>query len=443
MGRSIVAIVGRPNVGKSTLFNRIVGKRRAVIEDFPGVTRDRLYGEAAWRDKPFFVVDTGGFLQESDAADAEGGLFSEEVRKQIFFAVEEADAVILVMDGESGLLPGDTELIGKLRRFEKKVFFAVNKIDGPKKERDRLGEFYSLGVDLFPLSALNGYGFEEMMDGLALLLPAAEQEKTEYPRIAIVGRPNVGKSTLVNALLSRERMIVSPVPGTTRDAVDSVCTYYGRNYVLIDTAGVRSKGKMARTAERYSFMRTVRNIEESDVTLIVLDAAEGVVELDQKIAGFVSAAKKGAIILVNKWDLVDKEALSADAAKERIYETLWFMRHVPVMTISALSKKRVTKIFPLVDEIIAEGAKRISTHDLNAFLKKALSVQSPPLYQGRPVKIYYMTQVKTSHPRFVLFTNRKEGIREQYIKFIEKQLRECFAFTGVPVEIFVRQRTKT
>lgn len=438
MGRSIVSIVGRPNVGKSTLFNRIVRKRRAVIEDFPGVTRDRLYGEAVWGDKPFMVVDTGGFQQGHGESD----LFSEEVRKQIFLAVEESEAVILLMDGESGLLPGDSDLISELRRFDKKIFFAVNKIDGPRKERDRLGDFYRLGVDIFPLSALNGYGFEELMDSLALLLPAVEQEKVDYPRIAIVGRPNVGKSTLVNALLSRERMIVSPVPGTTRDAVDSVCTYYGKNYILVDTAGVRKKGKMARTAERYSFIRTLRNIEESDITLIVLDAAEGVVELDQKIAGFVSAAKKGAMILVNKWDLVDKESLTADDVQERVYENLWFMRHVPVMTISALSRKRVTKIFPLVDEIIAEGKKRISTHDLNTFLKKAMSVQAPPLYQGRPVKIYYMTQVRTDHPRFVLFTNRKEGIREQYIKFLEKQIREAFTFKGVPVEIFVRQRTK-
>jgi GTP-binding protein len=274
MRKSIVAIVGRPNVGKSTLFNRIVRKRRAIIEDFPGITRDRLYGEATWEDKTFLVVDTGGFQHEDNDE------FAGEVKKQVILAVEEADIILMLMDGESGVIASDTELIDELRKYGKRVFYAVNKVDGPNKEKNYLGDFYSLGVDLFPVSALNGYGYEELMEHILPLLPEAEEEKSEYPRIAIVGRPNVGKSTLVNALLSKERMIVSSVPGTTRDAVDSECSYYKKKYILVDTAGIRRKGKMAKTIERYSFMRTLRNIEESDIALIVLDASAGVVELD-------------------------------------------------------------------------------------------------------------------------------------------------------------------
>ncbi len=434
MKKAIIAIVGRPNVGKSTLFNRIVRKRRAVIEDFPGITRDRIYGDAQWEGKSFLVVDTGGFQRESDAQ------FVGEVTKQVFAAVEEADIILLLMDGESGMLPLDTELINKLRRYGKRVFYAVNKIDGPKKERECLGDFYSLGVDLLPLSALNGYGYEDLMDKIAAFLPEGEEEISAYPKIAIVGRPNVGKSTLVNALLSKERMIVSPIPGTTRDAVDSVCSYYRKNYTLIDTAGIRRKGKMARTVERYSFLKTLRNIEDCNVALLVLDASDGIVELDQKIAGVIIEAKKGAVILYNKWDTVEKDTGSVKEAKKQIYEKLWFMRHVPILTISALNKKRMTKLFPLIDKVMAEGSKRISTHSLNTFLRKVLSMQEPPMYRGRRVKIYYITQVKTDPPGFIIFTNRKAGIKEQYIRFLERQLREQFVFEGVPIEIFVRQR---
>jgi GTP-binding protein len=259
MGKQIIAIVGRANVGKSTLFNRMIRKQSAVIEDFPGITRDRIYGDAEWEDRHFLVVDTGGFLHEPD----------EEIYKKVTL---------------------DVELIDNLRKYGKKIFYAVNKIDGPKKEKNLLNDFFSLGVDLFPLSAKNGYGYEELMDGMVSLVPSVTDEESEYPKIAIVGRPNVGKSTLVNSLLSKDRMIVSNVPGTTRDAVDSICSYYKKKYVLVDTAGIRRKGKMAKTVERYSFLRTLRNIEDCDVALIVLDAQEGVVELDQKIAGFVNEA---------------------------------------------------------------------------------------------------------------------------------------------------------
>jgi GTP-binding protein len=395
---------------------------------------DRLYGEARWEDKIFDVVDTGGFLHDPEEE------FVREIIKQVFMAVEEADIIIMMMDGESGVLALDIDLIDRLRKYDKRVLYGVNKIDGPKKEKTLLTDFYSLGVDLFPFSALNGYGYEELMDAITENLPEIEEEKTEYPRVAIVGRPNVGKSTLVNSLLSKERMIVSSTPGTTRDAVDSVCSYYKRNYILVDTAGIRRKGKMAKTVERYSFLRTIKNLENCDVALIILDAIDGVVELDQKIAGFVTSAKKGAIIILNKWDAVTKETATADEVKRLVHDKLWFMKHVPVLTISALSKKRTSKIFPIIDRVIEECSKRISTHELNLFLRNAVSQKEPPLYRGNRVKIYYISQVKTNPPGFIIFTNKKEGIKPQYIKYLEHKLRDRFVFEGAPVDFYVRQR---
>lgn len=435
MGKPIVAIVGRPNVGKSTLFNRIAGRKVAVIEDFPGITRDRLYEEVEWNGRAFIIVDTGGFQPEPDED------IAKEVKKQAFMAIEEADIILLLLDAESGLMPADIELINILRKYGKKAFYVVNKIDSPKEEKNLLHDFYTLGVDLYPISALNGYRYEELMERVSAMLPSIKVLKeVAYPRIAIVGRPNVGKSTLVNSLLGKQRMIVSPVPGTTRDAVDSICSYYKRKYVIVDTAGIRRRGKMAGTVERYSFMRTLKNIEGSDVTLIMIDSMEGIVEMDQKIAGLVYKAGKGSIILLNKWDLVKKESLSMKRVEEDVYRKLWFMKYAPILTISAINKKRITKIFPLVDEIITEAKKRIGTHELNIFLKNTLSVREPPLFQGKKVKIYYITQVKTSPPSFTIFTNRKDGIKMSYIKFLENRLRESFSFKGVPLRFYVRQR---
>jgi GTP-binding protein len=433
MRKAIVAIVGRPNVGKSTLFNRMVRKRRAVIDDYPGITRDRLYGDAEWEGKRFAVIDTGGFLHDPEED------FAREVRKQILVAVEEADVILFLMDLESGMLPLDEELAETLRKYGKRILYIVNKVDGAKKEQ-KLYDFYSLGVDLFPLSALNANGYEELMDHLCALFPGVDEEKSEHPRIAIVGRPNVGKSTLVNTLLSKERMIVSSIAGTTRDAVDSVCSYYRKKYVLVDTAGIRRRGKMAGTVEKYSFMRTVRNIEECDVALIVLDATKGVVELDQKIAGLVNSVRKGSIILLNKWDLIDKEKVSMEKTEKDIYRKLWFMRYAPVLTISALNRQRVTKVFKMIDRVIAESSKRISTHELNEFLRAAVARKEPPLYQKGRVKIYYITQVKTNPPGFTIFTNKKAGIKEQYVRYLEGKLRERFGFQGTPVDFYVRQK---
>ncbi|MCK5286802.1 MAG: ribosome biogenesis GTPase Der [Thermodesulfovibrionia bacterium] len=454
--KPIVAIVGRPNVGKSTLFNRIVGKKRAVVESFSGLTRDRLYGEAAWGDKNFLIVDTGGFQPAYDIDEAHPDRFSgtsrigtpgfqkeivQNIIKQALIAVKESDVIIMLMDAETGLMPSDVELINTLRKYSKKIFYVVNKIDGPKKEKS-LYDFYPLGVTLFPVSALNGYGFDEFMDSIMKVLPESTEEPDEYPKIAILGRPNVGKSTLVNSLLGKERMIVSPVPGTTRDAVNSMCRYQKKKYLIIDTAGIRKKGKMAKTFEKYSFIKTLRNIESCDVALILIDSVDGVVEMDQKIANLVCDAGKGVIILLNKWDLTDKSPGFFEKLQGELKHKLWFMHYAPVLTISALSRQRITKLFPLVDEIITERSKKISTHELNIFLRESLLMQPPPLYKNKKVKLYYITQVGVNPPRFVLFTSRTEGIKPEYIRFLEKQLRERFSFKGTPVRFHIRQKTK-
>ncbi len=437
MAKPLIAIVGRPNVGKSTLFNRILGSESAIVEDIPGVTRDRNYREAEWEGKKFIVVDTGGFYPEPSE-----DLF-QQVREQAVFAVEEADVIVHLLDGKEGLNPHDRELTQLLRASGKKVIWAVNKIDAPTRE-SRLYDFYPLGVDdLLPVSAATGYEFAEFMDRVMVLLPerGGEEGETGCPRVAVVGRPNVGKSTLVNTLLGKSRMIVSPVPGTTRDSIDSLCTYYGKKYLVIDTAGIRKKGKIGYSIERYSMVRAVRSIERCDVALVVLDSTEGIVEQDKRVAGIVNQYGKGAIFLFNKWDLVAEPESAYGKFMEEFRDKLWFFNHAPVLTVSGLERRRVTKVFPLIDRVIAERRKRIATAELNAVLKRVISRTSLPLYRGRPVKLLYMTQVKTDPPEFVVFANHPEGIRDSHLRFLEKSLREQFSFGGTPVRIFVRSRS--
>ena len=434
--KPIVAIVGRPNVGKSTLFNKIIGKKIAIVEDIPGLTRDRIYGEAEWSDRPFIVIDTGGFQPEPE------GDIIEEVKKQAVAAVEEADIVLMMMDAKEGLMPSDAELSGMLRTYNKKILYVVNKIDGPRMEK-AVYDFYSLGKDLFPVSAVSGFGFEELMDSIAEAMPeGGKEEQVEYPRIAIIGRPNVGKSTFTNSLLGKQRMIVSPVPGTTRDSVDSICSHYRKKYLIVDTAGIRRKGKMAKSFERYSFIRTLRNIEICDIALILFDAKDGIVELDQKIAGLVYEAGKAGIVLFNKWDLVDRTPAFQKKLENEFQNKLWFMNYTPVLTVSALQRQRVTKIFPLIDEVVKESSKKISTKELNSFLRESVSIKQPDRHRGREVKLNYMTQVGIKPPRFVIFTNKKEAIKPFYIRFLGRRLREKFGFKGVPVRLFIRQKTR-
>lgn len=430
MAKPFVVIVGRANTGKSTLFNRMIGSSAAIVEDLPNVTRDRNYLETEWEDKAFIAVDTGGFYHEP--AD---DIFLQ-MREQALFAIAEADVIIQLLDGKEGLASADVELAKTLRASGKKVLWVVNKIDGPTRE-DRLYDFYALGVDeLLPVSAATGYEFSELMDKVVSLLPPVSKEKVTYPKIAVVGRPNVGKSTLVNSILGKDRMIVSPAPGTTRDAVDSVCSYYKKKYLLIDTAGIRQKGKLGFSIERFSVVRAIRSIERCDVALIVLDAADGITEQDQKVAGIVEKYAKGAIFLLNKWDIVSEPELAYKKLVPELKRKMWFLAHAPVITTSGMEKKRITNIFPIIDEIIKERGKRISTADMNRFIQDVTSSTALPLYRGKQVKISYVTQVNTEPPAFVIFSNYPAGIKDSYIRYIERCMRERFSFAGTPVRIY-------
>jgi len=436
MSKPVVVIVGRPNVGKSTLFNRITGTHSAIVEDIPGVTRDRNYLDARWEDKAFMVVDTGGFYP-----DPPEDLFAQ-AKEQAIFAVEEGDIIIHLLDGKDGLTPADQELARILRASGKKILWAINKIDAPTRE-DRVYDFYGIGSeDLWPVSAATGYGYEDFMERLAALLPDYQEETTEYPKIAVVGRPNAGKSTLVNALLGKKRMLVSPVAGTTRDSVDSISAYHGRKYLLIDTAGLRKKGKVGYSLERFAMVRAIRSIERCDVALIILDATEGITEQDVKIAGIVKEYGKGAIFLLNKWDIVaNPEELFKDIVPE-LGRKMFFSQFAPILTISGLVKKRITKVFPVVDRIMNERKKRIPTGELNRFFREVVAEMQLPMYRGRAVKLYYMTQVKEEPPGFVIFANYPEAVREQQLRYVEKRLRGDFSFEGTPIRIYVRARKR-
>lgn len=433
MGKPIVAIVGRPNVGKSTLYNRIMGKRVAIVEDYPGVTRDRNYADARWEDKSFTIVDTGGF--EPVSKDRMFAL----MRNQTTLAIEEADCVIFLMDGKEGLLPSDIEVADRLRKSGKPILYAVNKIDGPKDEK-HLPDFTRLGVDkLYPVSALHGAGFYELMEGLYGLLPEVREEVySDYPKIAIVGRPNVGKSSLLNVLLGKERAIVDFLPGTTRDSIDTICSYYGKRFLLIDTAGIRKRGRISQRLERYSAIRALKAIERCDVALIVLDATEGLTEQDLRIADLTYEAGKGAIVLLNKWDLIKKDKSTLEDYKNLVKNRMHFIDYAPLMAISALTRQRITKVYDMVERIIRERKKRVQTARLNTVMRGIVSHHPPQSYRGKEIKIYYSTQVSTEPPTFTLFTNYPKGIEPQYLRYIEKGLRKAFSFDGTPIRIFVR-----
>jgi GTP-binding protein len=423
-------------VGKSTLFNRMTGTHSAIVEDTPGVTRDRNYLDAKWDDKVFMVVDTGGFYP-----DPPEDIFVQ-AKEQAIFAVEEGDIIIHLLDGKEGLTPADMELARLLRASGKKILWAANKIDAPTKE-DRLYDFFRIGTEeLWPVSAATGYGYEEFMDRLGQLLPEHQEEVVEYPKIAVVGRPNVGKSTLVNALLGKNRMLVSPVAGTTRDSIDSICAYHARKYLVIDTAGLRKKGRVGYSIERFALVRAVRSIERCDVALVVLDASEGITEQDVKIAGIVKEYGKGAIVLLNKWDLIEGPEEVFKEIIPELTRKMWFSPYAPVITVSGLVRKRITKVFPVIDRIIDERNKRIPTGELNRFFRDFVGGMMLPMYRGKAVKLYYMTQVREEPPGFVIFCNYPEAVKDQQLRFIEKGLRESFSFEGTPLKIYVRPRKK-
>lgn len=437
MAKPVVVIVGRQNVGKSTLFNRMVGRRRAIVKDEPGVTRDRLYEEAEWEGRKFILIDTGGFLTGSDND------VIAKVKDHALEGIDEADLVIHLLDGKDGLLPGDRELADFIRTYNKKVLWVVNKIDTPKSD-NRLYDFYSLGGSVIPLSAEHGLGFDDLMDEVVSQMGPEEtvgdEATAELPRIAIVGRPNVGKSTMVNAILGKERMIVSPVAGTTRDAIDSVCTYYGRKYVLVDTAGIRKKGKISEDVEYFSVVRAIRSIERSDVTLVLLDGSEGVVEQDKKIVYLVKNAGKGLIVLINKWDTVEDTETAYTAYLDTLGRELGSLDYAPILTTSGITKKRITKIFPIIDEIVQTRRYRIGTGALNRLtdkINKAL-----PMYSGRQAKVFYATQVDIEPPQFAIFANYPDAIKSNHVRHMERIIREEYPFKGTPIRIFIKKRMR-
>lgn len=439
MSKPVIAIIGRPNVGKSTLFNRIVGRPIAIVEDIPGVTRDRNYANASWLDKEFVLIDTGGF--EPAAAD---NIF-QLVKRQAEIAISEADVIIFLMDGREGLSPIDEEITVYLRKIEKPVIYAVNKIDSLKREA-LLPEFYSLGVEkIVPVSAEHGLGIGDLLDEACGYIPKTEKEVEEeaaiaIPKVAIVGRPNVGKSTLVNTLFGKERMITSETPGTTRDSIDALVRYNKKDYLLIDTAGIRKKAKIAEDLEWYSTLRSFRSIDRCDIAILIIDGFEGITDQDLKIAGYIRDAGKGCIVAVNKWDKVEKDTKTADLYTKAINKKLHFMNYAPIIYISAQTKQRVAKIYPLIDEVLSEYSKRITTGDLNRAFESIKASHTHPMYRGREVKFFYITQVSIRPPAFVIFCNYPEAVSEDYLRYIENRLREAFVFKGTTIKIFLRKK---
>jgi GTP-binding protein len=439
MSKPIVAIVGRPNVGKSTLFNRIIGRNLAIIEDMPGVTRDRNYAEAAWEGRDFLLVDTGGF--EPASSDP----MYLKMREQTTLAIEEADIIVLLMDGQQGLLPADVEVAQRLRASGKPVIYAVNKVDGERHEV-LLPDFTRLGVtSLVPLSSKHGPGFSDLMDELGKYLPETPPVIGDgtgriVPRIAVIGRPNVGKSSFVNSLVGEDRMIVSPVSGTTRDAVDTVYRYYGREYVLVDTAGIRSRGRISQGVEKYSVMRAMKSIGRCDVALVLLDASEGITEQDERIVGLAHEEGKGVIIVLNKWDLVKEKESAYKKIMADVRMRLKFADYAPVLTLSSMTRQRVTKVFDEIDRVMEERQKRVPTAELNRLFERITAAHEPPLFRGKRVKYFYCTQAGVKPPTFILFVNHPEGVHFSYLRYIENHLRETFGFRGTPVRIYARRR---
>jgi GTPase len=439
MPKPVVAIVGRPNVGKSTLFNRILGRNFAIVEDMPGVTRDRNYAEAEWDNKRFLLVDTGGFEPETEDP------MYVKMRSQTTLAVEEADIIIFLLDGKQGLLPADIEVSHRLRASGKPVIYAVNKVDGAKHE-GFIPDFYRLGIEtLYPLSAQHGPGFSDLMDELCRMLPESatspqEDEPDGIPRISILGRPNVGKSSFVNSLIGEDRMIVSPVAGTTRDSVDSIYQYYGKKYALVDTAGIRSRGKIGRGVEKYSVMRAIKSLSRADVALVLIDSLEGITEQDERVAGLVHDEGKGLIIVLNKWDLVPDKEEAYKRFMAQIQQRLKFAAYAPVLTISAKTRQRITKVFDEIDRVIKEAEKRVPTAELNRIFERLTATHEPPLYRGKRVKYYYITQGGIKPPTFIVFVNYPAGVHFSYLRYIENNLRDTFGFGGTPIRIFAKSR---
>jgi GTP-binding protein len=435
--KPIIAIIGRPNVGKSTLFNRLARKRMAIVEDEPGVTRDRNYAETSRDDRSFILVDTGGF--EPTAKER----LQQQIREQTEVAIEEADSILFLMDGKEGLMPTDIEVAGYLRKITKPIFYVVNKVDGERQE-EGVYDFYRLGVaPLYSISAEHGRGVSDLMDEVLKSLPPAppqEERAEEEIRVALVGRPNVGKSSLLNKLIGRPRAVVDASPGTTRDAIDTPLLRGGRKYVFVDTAGIRRKSKVTKRLEKYSAIKALKSLARCDVVLILLDGFEGLTEQDARIAEFAEESGRGIVLVVNKWDLVKKDSFTLRGYQERIHREMKTLDYVPILFISALTGQRVAKIFATIEEVGAEHRKRISTSHLNKWLQETVRNYPPPHYRNRPVKLYYISQVTERPPTFIFSTNEPEGVGASYQRYLVHRLREGFGFTGTPLRLFFRKR---
>lgn len=437
MSKAILAIVGRPNVGKSTLFNTLAGEKISIVEDHPGVTRDRIYADVTWLNHSFSLIDTGGI--EMDTKDK----MLKHMREQANIAIDTADVILFLVDVKQGLVDADVKVADMLRRSGKPVILVVNKVDHFDKYMADVYEFYNLGIgDPHPVSAASKLGIGDMLDAVLeeIDMDKLEEEEDERPKVAIVGKPNVGKSSLINKLLGENRVIVSDVAGTTRDAIDTEICYNDTEYIFIDTAGLRRKSKIKENIERYSIIRTVAAIERSDVVILMIDATEGVTEQDAKIAGIAHDRGRGLIIAVNKWDAIEKDNSTVKEYTKKVRDILSFVPYAEIIFISALTGQRTGKIFDLLETVIQNHAMRIQTGVLNEILMEAVALQQPPSDKGKRLKLFYMTQVSTKPPTFVLFVNKKELMHFSYQRYIENRIRDTFGFIGTPIRIFIRER---
>ncbi|MGN1196582.1 MAG: ribosome biogenesis GTPase Der [Acetatifactor sp.] len=437
--KPIVAVVGRPNVGKSTLFNALVGQKIAIVKDTPGITRDRLYADVSWLNKNFTLIDTGGI--EPDSKD----IILSQMRAQAEIAMETADVIIFLVDVKQGLVDADAKVADMLRRCHKPVVLVVNKVDNFEKHLADTYEFYNLGIgDPHPISAVNRLGIGDMLEAVAEYFPEESEgdEEDERPRIAIVGKPNVGKSSLINKLLGENRLIVSDIAGTTRDAVDTEIKRNGKEYVFIDTAGLRRKNKIKEDLEKYMIVRTVSAVERADIVVLVIDAEEGVTEQDAKIAGIAHERGKAVIIAVNKWDAVEKDDKTIYRFTEKVRNVLSYMPYAEILFVSALTGQRLNKLFETIDMVSENHAMRIATGVLNEIMTEAVAMQQPPTDKGKRLRLYYITQVSVKPPTFVIFVNDKELMHFSYTRYIENQIRETFGFRGTPLRFIIRERNE-
>ncbi len=437
MGKPVVAIVGRPNVGKSSLFNVIAGSRISIVKDTPGITRDRIYAQSSWLDRDFTIIDTGGIEPESS------DVILSQMREQAKIAMDTADVIVFIVDVKQGLVDSDSKVADMLRRSQKPVILCVNKVDDFKKYGNDVYEFYNLGIgEPIAVSAANRLGIGELLDAVAQHFPPVSEdgEEDETVKVAIVGKPNVGKSSIINKLIGNERVIVSDIAGTTRDAVDTVVKHDGKEYTFIDTAGLRRKKNVKEDLEHYMVIRTVAAIERSDVVIHVVDAEEGITEQDAKIAGIAHEAGKGLIIAVNKWDAVEKDSKTVNKFEKNIRSILSFVPYAEIVFVSALTGQRLTKLYDLVDAVCANASMRIATGVLNEIMTEAVALQQPPSDKGKRLKLFYMTQVAVKPPTFVIFVNDKELMHFSYTRYMENQIREAFGFRGTPLKFIIRER---